>query len=62
MCKISDTVKLDAGIEIIKKTFTDRKYLRRFSFLLDAAILTFLLINTVMLYYGSEAYYDRKQI
>ena len=52
--KIGDTVKLNAGFDALKKTFTDRKYLENFALLLEIAIVFFLCTNCAMLVYGSN--------
>lgn len=54
---IGDNVLLDKGVEVIKKTFTDRKYLTKFACLLDIGIALLLITNGILLSWGSAIIY-----
>mmetsp|Transcript_11508 Transcript_11508/g.14479 ORF Transcript_11508/g.14479 Transcript_11508/m.14479 type:complete len:152 (+) Transcript_11508:581-1036(+) len=53
---------INDAVDVVKKTFTDRKYLMRFAILIDVLLFIFLSINVTLLLVGVDQFYDTDQV
>jgi len=60
--RIGETVMINDAVDVVKKTFTDRKYLMRFAILIDVLLFIFLSINVTLLLVGVDQFYHTDQV